>query len=209
MTETNPFRLGVLGSGEGSNFKAIADECQNGILPASVAVVLSDVEDAAILQRAQEGKVANRFIAPGMFRTKLDEDAEAAFIKALREAEVDLVVLAGFMRILKGEFLRAFEGRVVNVHPSLLPTFPGLEAWRQALDHGVKVTGATVHFVDQGVDEGAIIAQEAVPVLDDDTPEILHERIHGAEHRIYPEAIGAIAQGEIALRGRRTARVER
>ena len=209
MTDSNPFRLGVLGSGEGSNFGAIADACQNEILPASVAVVLSDVEDAAILQRAQEEKVANRFIAPGKFRTKLDEDAEAAFIKALREAEVDLVVLAGFMRILKGEFLRAFEGRVVNVHPSLLPAFPGLEAWKQALDHGVKVTGATVHFVDQGVDEGAIIAQETVPVLDDDTPEILHERIHGAEHRIYPEAIGAIARREIMLRGRRTARVER
>ena len=209
MTDSNPFRLGVLGSGEGSNFGAIVDACQNGILPASVAVVLSDVEDAAILQRAQEEKVANRFIAPGKFRTKLDEDAEADFIKTLREAEVDLVVLAGFMRILKGEFLRAFEGRVVNVHPSLLPAFPGLEAWKQALDHGVKVTGATVHFVDQGVDEGAIIVQEAVPVLDDDTPEILHERIHEAEHRIYPEAIGAIARREIVLRGRRTARVER
>ena len=209
MTDTNPFRLGVLGSGEGSNFKAIEDECQNGILPASVAVVLSDVEDAAILQRAQEENVANRFIEPGKFRTKLDEDAEAAFIKVLREAEVDLVVLAGFMRILKGEFLRAFEGRVVNVHPSLLPAFPGLEAWKQALDHGVKVTGATVHFVDQGVDNGAIIAQETVPVLDDDTPEILHERIQGAEHRVYPETIGAIARGEIALRGRRTVRAGR
>ena len=209
MAVYNPFRLGVLGSGEGSNLGAIADACQNGILPANVAVVLSDVENAAILQRAQEEKVADRFIAPGKFPTKLDEDAETAFIKALREAEVDLVVLAGFMRILKGEFLRVFEGRVVNVHPSLLPAFPGLEAWKQALDHGVKVTGATVHFVDQGVDNGAIIAQETVPVLDDDTPEILHERIHGAEHRIYPEAIGAIARGEIALRGRRTAKVDR
>ena len=209
MTDSNPFRLGVLGSGEGSNFGAIADACEKGILPASVAVVLSDVEDAAILQRAREVKAADRFIAPGEFRTKLDEDAEAAFINALRESEVDLVVLAGFMRILKGKFLREFEGRVVNVHPSLLPSFPGLEAWKQALDHGVKVTGATVHFVDQGVDEGAIIAQETVPVLDDDTPEILHERIRDAEHRIYPEAIAAIVRGEIALRGRRTVRFER
>ena len=148
--------------------------------------------------------MACAFIAPGKFRTKLDEEAEASYIKALNDAEVDLVVLAGFMRILKGEFLRAFEGRVVNVHPSLLPAFPGLEAWKQALDHGVKVTGATVHFVDQGVDNGAIIAQETVRVLDDDIPEILHERIHGAEHRIYPEAIGAIVRGEITLRGRRT-----
>ena len=119
------------------------------------------------------------------------------------------MVLAGFMRILKGKFLREFEGRVVNEHPSLLPSFPGLEAWKQALDHGVKVTGATVHFVDQGVDEGAIIAQETVPVLDDDTPEILHERIRDAEHRIYPEAIAAIVRGEITLRGRRTVRFER
>ena len=209
MTDSNPFRLGVLGSGEGSNFGAIADACQNGILPASVVVVLSDVEHAAILQRAQEAKVTGRFIAPGKFQTKLDEDAEAAYINALREAEVDLVVLAGFMRILKGKFIREFEGRVVNVHPSLLPSFPGLEAWKQALDHGVKVTGATVHFVDQGVDEGAIIAQETVPVLDDDTPEILHERIRVAEHRIYPEAIAAIVRGEIALRGRHTVRVKR
>ena len=156
------------------------------------------------MQRARDAGVACAFIAPGKFRTKLDEEAESSYIKALNDAEVDLVVLAGFMRILKGEFLRAFEGRVVNVHPSLLPAFPGLEAWKQALDHGVKVTGATVHFVDQGVDNGAIIAQETVRVLDDDIPEILHERIHGAEHRIYPEAIGAIVRGEIALRGRRT-----
>ena len=201
---TREFRLGVLGSGEGSNFGAIVGACQNGTLPASVAVVLSDVEESPVLQRARDAGVACAFIAPGKFRTKLDEEAEASYIKRLNNAEVDLVVLAGFMRILKGEFLRAFEGRVVNVHPSLLPAFPGLEAWKQALDHGVKVTGATVHFVDQGVDSGAIIAQETVRVLDDDIPEILHERIHGAEHRIYPEAIGAIVRGEIALRGRRT-----
>jgi phosphoribosylglycinamide formyltransferase 1 len=204
---TKEFRLGVLGSGEGSNFGAIVGACRDGAVPAKVAVVLSDMEESVILQRARETKVACAHIEPGKFRTKLDESAEAAYIKALNDAEVDLVVLAGFMRILKGEFLRAFEGRVVNVHPSLLPAFPGLEAWKQALDHGVKMTGATVHFVDQGVDNGAIIEQEAVPVLGDDTPEILHERIHGAEHRIYPEAIAAIARGEIALRGRRTIKV--
>jgi phosphoribosylglycinamide formyltransferase-1 len=204
---TKEFRLGVLGSGEGSNFGAIVGACRDGAVPATVAVVLSDMKEAVILQRAREAKVACAHIEPGRFRTKLDESAEAAYIKALNDAEVDLVVLAGFMRILKGEFLRAFEGRVVNVHPSLLPAFPGLEAWKQALDHGVKMTGATVHFVDQGVDNGAIIEQEAVPVLNDDTPEVLHERIHGAEHRIYPEAIAAIARGEIARRGRRTIKV--
>ena len=119
---------------------------------------------------------------------------------------MDLVVLAGFMRILKGEFLREFEGRVVNVHPSLLPSFPGLQAWKQALDHGVKVTGATVHYVDQGVDSGPVIAQEPVPVLDDDTHETLHERIQIVEQRIYPEAIAAIASGKVALKDRRIIR---
>ena len=119
---------------------------------------------------------------------------------------MDLVVLAGFMRILKGEFLREFEGRVVNVHPSLLPSFPGLQAWKQALDHGVKVTGVTVHYVDQGVDSGPVIAQEPVPVLDDDTHESLHERIQIVEQRIYPEAIAAIASGEVSIKGRRTVR---
>ena len=202
-----PFTLGVLGSGKGSNLVAIAEACTRGEVAAEVAIVLSDEKGAGILSQAERLGVAHRFISPGDYRTKLDENAEQAYITALREAEVDLVVLAGFMRILKGEFLRAFEGRVVNVHPSLLPAFPGLEAWKQALDHGVKMTGATVHFVDQGVDNGAIIEQEAVPVLGDDTPEILHERIHGAEHRIYPEAIAAIARGEIALRGRRTIKV--
>jgi phosphoribosylglycinamide formyltransferase-1 len=119
------------------------------------------------------------------------------------EAKVDLVVLAGFMRVLKGEFLRAFEGKIVNIHPSLLPSFPGLEAWKQALDHGVKVTGCTVHFVDAGVDAGPIIAQKAVPVLDDDNPETLHQRIHAAEYELYPKCIAAIARGEVSVQGRR------
>jgi len=112
-------------------------------------------------------------------------------------------VLAGFMRVLKGDFLRAFEGRIVNVHPSLLPSFPGLQAWKQALDHGVKMTGCTVHFVDAGVDCGPIIGQQAVPVLDFDTPESLHARIHEAEHELYPKCLAAIARGEISVAGRR------
>jgi phosphoribosylglycinamide formyltransferase-1 len=113
-----------------------------------------------------------------------------------------LIALAGFMRILKGEFLRAFIDRVVNIHPALLPSFPGLEAWKQALDYGVKVTGCTVHFVDQGIDSGAIIAQETVPVLSSDTPEVLHARIQQAEHRLYPQAIAAIAEGRVLVKGR-------
>jgi phosphoribosylglycinamide formyltransferase-1 len=199
----NPFCIGVLGSGKGSNFAAIADAIAAGKIPAEAAVVLSDVENAGVLSLAHARKIPARFIPPGKFRTKLDEEAERAFVAALQEAKVDLIVLAGFMRVLKGEFLRAFEGRIVNVHPSLLPSFPGLEAWKQALDHGVKVTGCTVHFVDAGVDAGPIIGQQAVPVLDGDTPESLHARIHAAEHELYPKCVAAIARGEISVAGRR------
>jgi phosphoribosylglycinamide formyltransferase-1 len=203
MTGDKKFRIGVLGSGKGSNFAAIADAIAAGQIPAEVAVVLSDVADAGILERARARKLPAQFIPPGKFRTKLDEESERAFVAALRAAQVDLIVLAGFMRVLKGDFLRAFEGRIVNVHPSLLPSFPGLEAWKQALDQGVKFTGCTVHFVDAGVDSGAIIGQQTVPVLDDDTPESLHQRIHAAEHELYPRCVAAIAQGKIAVSGRR------
>jgi phosphoribosylglycinamide formyltransferase-1 len=196
--------LGVLGSGKGSNFVALADAIAAGKIPAQVALVLSDVEGAAILDRARERKIPAQFIAPGKFRTKLEEDAERAYVEALKAARVDLITLAGFMRVLKGDFLRAFEGRIVNIHPSLLPSFPGLEAWRQALDHGVKFTGCTVHYVDAGVDSGAIIGQRTVPVLDDDTPEALHQRIHAAEHELYPECVAAIARGDVSVRGRTT-----
>jgi phosphoribosylglycinamide formyltransferase-1 len=197
------FRIGVLGSGKGSNFLAIAEACAAGKIPASIALVLSDVENAGILGHARERGIPARFIAPGKFRTKLDEEAENAYIRALREANVDLIVLAGFMRVLKGDFLRAFEGRIVNIHPSLLPSFPGLGAWKQALDAGVKVTGCTVHFVDAGVDSGAIIGQQTVPVLDDDTTETLHQRIHAAEHELYPKCVAALARGDISVKGRR------
>jgi phosphoribosylglycinamide formyltransferase-1 len=203
MSEPRKFRLGVLGSGKGSNFVAVAEACARGAVRAEVALVLSDVAEAGILARARERGLAAAFIAPGKFRTKLDEEAETRFIAALQAARVDLVVLAGFMRILKGEFLRAFAQRVINIHPSLLPSFPGLEAWRQALDYGVKVTGCTVHFVDQGVDSGPIIAQATVPVLDHDTAESLHARIQEAEHRLYPEAIRALAENRITVTGRR------
>jgi phosphoribosylglycinamide formyltransferase-1 len=202
----NKFRLGVLGSGKGSNFVAIANAVAAGKIPADVAVVLSDVEGAGILAHARDRKIPAQFIPPGKFRTKLDEEAERAFVGALQAAKVDLIVLAGFMRVLKGEFLRAFEGRIVNIHPSLLPSFPGLEAWKQALDHGMKLTGCTVHFVDAGVDAGPIIGQQAVPVLDNDTPEMLHHRIQAAEHELYPKCIAAIARGEISVVGRRVIR---
>ncbi len=206
MNAAKPFRLGVLGSGKGSNFVAIADAIAAGKVPAQIGVVLSDVENAGILEQARQRNLPARFIAPGKFRTKLDEDAERAYVTALQEAKVDLIVLAGFMRVLKGDFLRAFEGRIVNIHPSLLPSFPGLEAWKQALDYGVKVTGCTVHYVDAGVDSGAIIGQQTVSVLDSDTAETLHQRIHAAEHELYPKCVAAIARGEISVQGRRVIR---
>lgn len=195
--------MGVLGSGKGSNFVAIADAIAAGKCPAEVALVLSDVADAGILAHARQRNLQARFIPPGKFRTKLDEDAERAYVAALKVAQVDLIVLAGFMRVLKDEFLCAFAGRIVNIHPSLLPSFPGLESWKQALAHGVKVTGCTVHLVDAGVDSGPIIGQQTVPVLDDDTPETLHQRIHAAEHELYPKCVAALARREIAIHGRR------
>jgi phosphoribosylglycinamide formyltransferase-1 len=200
---TSPFKLGVLGSGKGSNFVAIADACADGRIPATVALVLSDVPDAGLLDRARERGIRAEYLAPGRFRTKLDEPAEAAYVTALRAAEVDLVVLAGFMRILKGDFLRAYPRRVVNIHPSLLPAFPGLEAWKQALDYGVKVTGVTVHLVDEGIDTGPIVAQAAVPIRDDDDPASVHARIQKAEHALYPAAITALLQGTPRFVGRR------
>ena len=196
------FRLGVLGSGQGSNFVAIADRIAAGQVPAEIGLVLSDVESSGILAQARNRGLAANFLPPGNFRTKLEEAAEKSLVAQLQAAQVDLVVLAGFMRVLKGEFLRAFEGRIINIHPSLLPCFPGLQAWKQALDYGVKVTGCTVHFVDAGIDSGAIIGQQTVPVLDGDTPETLHQRIHQAEHELYPRCVAALARGEISVHGR-------
>lgn len=197
-------RLGVLGSGKGSNFVAIAEACAAGRVPAEVAVVISDVAGAGILEHARARGLEARHIPPGPFRTKMDEAAEQEVVRVLREARVDWVVLAGFMRILKSGFLRAFPQRVINIHPSLLPSFPGLEAWRQALEHGVKVAGCTVHFVDEGIDSGAILGQRAVPVLETDTAESLHARIQEAERELYPAVVAALARGQVRVQGRRT-----
>ena len=204
MKVSQSLRVGVLGSGRGSNFTALADAFRHGLIPGEIALVLSDVADAFILARAREAGVPCQHIPPGRFRTKFDEAAESAFISALEEARVDLVVLAGFMRILQGEFLKRFSQRVINIHPSLLPAFPGLEAWKQALEYGVKVTGCTVHFVDAGIDTGPIIQQMAVPVLDNDSPESLHARIQDAERVLYPRVVAAWARSEIRVVGRRT-----
>ena len=190
-------KIAVLGSGKGSNFVSLAKACEDGSLSAEIVLVGSDVEDAGILARAKEFNLPARHLAPGPFRTKLDETAEAAYVNALREAGAQWVALAGFMRILKGNFLRAFEQKVINIHPSLLPAFPGLEAWKQAHEYGVRVTGCTVHFVDHGIDTGPILAQGVVPVLEDDTSETLHERIQEEEHKLYPRTLARLFNGEI------------
>jgi phosphoribosylglycinamide formyltransferase-1 len=202
MIAAQKFRLGILGSGKGSNFVAVAEAIAAGSVPAQVGLVLSDVAAAGILAEARTRGLPAQYLPPGPFRTKLDEAAEGAYVAALQRAKVDLIVLAGFMRVLKGEFLRAFAGRVINIHPSLLPAFPGLAAWQQALDYGVKVTGCTVHFVDAGVDSGPILGQKSVPVLPADTAESLHQRIQLAEHTLYPDCVAALARHDVTLRGR-------
>jgi phosphoribosylglycinamide formyltransferase-1 len=188
-----PLRLGVLGSGKGSNFRAIANAIAAGTLNAEIALVISDVQNAGILAFAHERGYPAQFIAPGTFRTKLDPEVESWVVDQLRAASVDLVVLAGYMRMVKRPLLDAFPERIINIHPSLLPQFPGLEAWRQALDCGVLETGCTVHYVDGGMDTGRIIAQRRVPVLPGDTPETLHARIQEQEHLLYPEVIRDLA----------------
>jgi phosphoribosylglycinamide formyltransferase-1 len=192
-------KLAVLGSGKGSNFVSLAKACADESLPAQIVLVASDVSGAGILERAAEFSLPAQFIGPGQFRTKLDESAESAYIDALRKSGAEWVALAGFMRILKGDFLRAFEKKVVNIHPSLLPAFPGLEAWKQARDYGVKATGCTVHIVDHGIDTGSILAQGVVPVLDGDTDETLHQRIQQEEHKLYPRTLARLFKGEIRV----------
>jgi len=182
-------RIGILGSGRGSNCRAILQSIRDGKLNAKATVVISDVLDAPILEIAREFGVANAYLPPGHFRTRLEPKVEAQLVKMLQDAEVELVVLAGFMRVLKEQMLAAFPRRIVNIHPSLLPKFPGLEAWKQALAANEKWTGVTVHYVDEKIDHGDIIVQRRVPVMSDDTPESLHARIQEAEHVLYPEAL--------------------
>jgi len=185
--------LGVLGSGKGSNFRAIADAIAAGSLDAEVRVVLSDVESAGILALARERNIRAEFVAPGKFKTKLEPDAEQRVVTLLQEAGVQLVVLAGWLRMIKAPLLDAFPRCVINIHPSLLPAFPGLEAWKQAHAAGVAETGCTVHYVDSGMDTGEIIAQSRVPVLAGDTSDELYARIQVAEHRLYPAVLADFA----------------
>lgn len=194
-------RVGVLGSGRGSNLQALLDAAARPGYPARVVVVVSDKERAQVLERARAHGVAAVWLNPKDFGDRAAYDA--ALGRLLEEHRVGLVCLAGFMRILTPEFVRAFPGRVLNIHPSLLPAFPGLHAQRQTLDYGVKVAGATVHFVDEGVDTGPIALQASVPVQPDDTEESLSARILTVEHRIYPEAVRLFAEGRLRLAGRK------
>ena len=190
----HPLRLGILGSGRGSNCRAILESIQSGTLRAEARVVISDVLEAPILEIAKEFQIPNAYLPPGQFRTRLEPAVEMELVKLLRGAEVELIVLAGFMRVLKTQMLEAFPRRIINIHPSLLPKFPGLEAWKQALAAGETVTGCTVHFVDEKIDHGDIIAQREVPILDDDTPETVHARIQIAEHELYPAVIAQLSR---------------
>ncbi len=190
----NPLRLGVLGSGKGSNFRAIMEQIVDGRLDAEVRIVISDVDNSGILSLAREFQIPGLYLRPGRFRTKLEPEIEEDMVRLLLEEDVELVVLAGFMRILKQPLLRAFPRKIINIHPSLLPKFPGLEAWKQALAAGEKVTGCTVHYVDSAIDAGETLGQETVPILPDDTPESLHARIQLSEHVLLPAVIAGIAE---------------
>ena len=185
--------LGILGSGKGSNCRAILEQIRDGHLQADARLVVSDVFDAGILDIAREFGVPNVYLPPGSFRTRLEPAAEMELVRLLQQAGVELVVLAGFMRVLKEPMLAAFPRRIINIHPSLLPKFPGIEAWKQVLAAGEKITGCTVHYVDAGIDSGEVIGQRRVPVLPDDTPESLHARIQIAERALYPEVIAQFA----------------
>lgn len=193
--------LAVLASGYGSNLQAIIDAVEKKEIQGQIKVVISDVEEAYALERARRHNIEAIYINPREYagRRAFDE----AIVALLEERKIDLVILAGYMRLVSPVIIDRFRGRIMNIHPSLLPAFPGLEGVKQALDYGVKVTGCTVHFVDEGLDTGPIILQEAVDVYDSDTVESLHERIHRVEHRLYPRAIQLFIEGKLRLEGRR------
>jgi phosphoribosylglycinamide formyltransferase-1 len=194
--------IGILLSGRGSNFEAIARNVATGKIPAKIALVISNREQAPGLERARQMGLKTLFL-PSKGKEREAYDGEV--VAAIKEAEVDLVCLAGFMRILSPVFVRAFPGRILNIHPALLPAFPGLDAQKQALDYGVKFTGCTVHVVDEGMDTGPIVLQAVVPVLDDDNVQTLSARILKEEHRIYSEAVCLMLEDKVRIKGRRVA----
>jgi phosphoribosylglycinamide formyltransferase-1 len=198
--------IAVLASGRGTNLEALILNRERGVLQANIAIVLSDNTGAKALEIARVHNVKAQWQDPGPKKTWLLPEYEEKWVQTLKEHNIDLVCLAGFMRIIKKPLLDAFAGRILNIHPSLLPAFPGLEVQKKALDWGVKFSGCTVHFVDDTVDGGPIIEQAAVPILDDDTPETLAARILKEEHRIYTEAVNLVVSGKYRIEGRRVIR---
>ncbi|MBI5166674.1 MAG: phosphoribosylglycinamide formyltransferase [candidate division NC10 bacterium] len=201
MYPSRKVKLGVLVSGRGSNLQAIIDASEAGRIDAEVVIVISDVADAYALERARKHKIDTAFVDPELYT--MQKDFEKAVIDILEKYEVDLVCMAGFMRILSPYFINTYRNRIMNIHPALLPSFPGLHAQKRALNHGVKFSGCSVHFADEGTDTGPIIIQVVVPVFDDDTEETLAARILNYEHQIYPRAIQLFAEGRLEVRGRR------
>lgn len=192
-------KLGILGSGNGSNFQAIADAINASRLRARIVLVGSDFADAHILTRAKKLALPTYATQPSKFKTKLEPEIESALAAEMVKAGTNVLILAGFMRVIKKPLLDAFPNRIINIHPSLLPAFPGLHSWEQALRAGVAETGCTVHLVNDQIDAGQILGQSKVPVLPGDTAESLHQRIHAAEHNLFPEVLQKIAEGEISL----------
>lgn len=201
MSKPRKLRLGILASGSGSNLQAIIDRCADGSIDAEIVLVLSNVPGAGALARAEQAGIATTLIDHRTFAERADFDR--AVVAALESASVDLVVLAGFMRLITTPFIAAFPERIINIHPALLPAFPGLHVQKKALEAGARFSGCTVHFVDGGVDTGPIIIQAVVPILDADSEESLSARILVQEHRIYPRAIQLIAEGRLRIEGRR------
>jgi phosphoribosylglycinamide formyltransferase-1 len=197
-------RIGVLASGRGSNLQAIIDAIEAGKLDASIVLVLSNKKDAVALERARKHGLADVFLDPKPFAGQPDsrEAYDRAVLDVLRKHDVELVLLAGYMKIVTPVLVKAYEHRMMNIHPSLLPSFPGLDVQKKALEHGVKLSGCTVHFVTDGVDEGPIIIQAAVPILEGDTAETLAARILVEEHKIYPKAVQLYAEGRLNVSGR-------
>ncbi|MEI8283590.1 MAG: phosphoribosylglycinamide formyltransferase [bacterium] len=193
----SPLPIAILGSGKGSNFQAILTAIQAGRLNVRPVLVATDVSGAGILDLAASAGIPTMVISEPKFRTRLSTDVETALVQQLKDAGVELLVLAGYMRLLKSPLLEAFPRRIINIHPSLLPAFPGLEAWKQALEAGVPTAGCTVHFVDGGMDTGEILAQSEVPVLARDTAASLHARIQVAEHELYPRVLARFADREL------------
>ncbi|NBR49341.1 phosphoribosylglycinamide formyltransferase [bacterium] len=193
----SPLPIAILGSGKGSNFQAILTAIQAGRLNVRPVLVATDVSGAGILDLAASAGIPTMVISEPKFRTRLSTDVETALAQQLKDAGVELLVLAGYMRLLKSPLLEAFPRRIINIHPSLLPAFPGLEAWKQALEAGVPTAGCTVHFVDGGMDTGEILAQSEVPVLAGDTAASLHARIQVAEHELYPRVLARFADREL------------